>query len=63
MVKAQGQNLNRNTVKQIAGNAKKILGDTDATGVTSLMPSVENWKLRNNQLDLTTLVGLLRQVS
>ena len=32
----------RNTVKQTAGNAKKISRDEDAAGITSLVPGVKS---------------------
>ena len=43
----EGQNSNRNTVKHTAENGRKILGDEDAAGITSLVPGVKNSRLRN----------------
>ena len=38
---------NRNMVKQTAENGQKIPGDNDVAGITSLVPSVKNLRLRN----------------
>ena len=43
----EGQNSNRNTVKHTAENGRKILGDEDAAGITSLVPGVKNSRLQN----------------
>ena len=47
MLKVQGQNSDRNTVKQMAENSQKVSGDDDATGIASLVPDVKDSRLRN----------------
>ena len=46
-MKVRGQNSNRNTVKQMAENGQKILGDDDAAGIASLVPGINNSSLQN----------------
>ena len=60
MVKVRGQNSNRNTVKQTAQNGPKH--DDDAAGITSLVPGVENSRLRNSY-ELPCAILLLQQVA
>ena len=48
MVKVQGQNSKRKTVKQTTENNQKISdsGDEDTAGITSLVPDVKMSRLR-----------------
>ena len=64
MVKVQGQTLNRNTVKQTAENNRKLSGDNNAAGITSLVPGIKNPRLWNGlEFDWPYYIGLLRQVA
>ena len=63
MVKVRGQNSNWNTVKQTAKIAKKISGDENAAGITSLVPGVKNLRLWNGLEFDRGVIGLLEQVA